>query len=444
MSMMSSKTIFALSTGVGKAAIAVIRISGPQARQAVTGLAGSVPAARKAEFRTLRDPRDRRVLDRGIVLFFPAPDSQTGEDVAELHIHGGRAVASSVLDGLGSVEGLRPAEAGEFSRRALLNGKMDLLDLEALADLIDADTEAQRRQAVEGAGSLLRKRSEVWRHTLLGILAELEAEIDFSDEDDVASQIDSGVQQGIGFLIGELESALKHADRGERIREGFKVALLGPPNAGKSSLLNAFAGRDVAIVSEIPGTTRDRVEVSLNLSGLAVLVTDTAGLQETGDRIEREGIRRSLEAAREADLVLWLCAANAEEHSGQFEDPAVSVKTRRIFTKSDLGEPQQTGYWTAISTKEDQGVDVLLSMIEEVAREELEVSTPALVTRARQKAAIVECLGALKRARGLGPTEFELRAEDVRLAIRALERLVGRIEVDDVLSAIFSRFCIGK
>lgn len=441
---MSSKTIFALSTGVGKAAIAVIRISGPQARQAVTGLAGGVPAARKAEFRTLRDPRDRRVLDRGIVLFFPAPDSQTGEDVAELQIHGGRAVASSVLDALCSMEGLRPAEAGEFSRRALLNGKMDLLDLEALADLIDADTEAQRRQAVEGAGSLLRKRSEVWRQTLLSILAELEAEIDFSDEDDVASRIDSGVEQEIGFLIGELESALKHADRGERIREGFKVALLGPPNAGKSSLLNAFAGREVAIVSEIPGTTRDRVEVALNLSGLAVLVTDTAGLQETGDRIEREGIRRSLEAAREADLVLWLCAANAEEDSAQFEDPAVSVKTRRVFTKCDLREPQKSGYWTAISTKEDQGVDVLLSMIEEVARKELEVSTPALVTRARQKAAIGECLGALKRARALGTTDFEFRAEDVRLAIRALERLVGRIEVDDVLSAIFSRFCIGK
>lgn len=440
---MADDTIFALSTGFGRAAIAVVRVSGPAVRFALETLAGGVTVPRMAVLRRLRRPGSDVVLDQALVLFFPAPRSETGEDLCEFQLHGGRAVVAAVLDALGNLPGLRPAEPGEFARRALLNGKMDLLDLEGLADLIDADTEAQRRQAVEGAGSLLRGKAESWRLQLLAIRADLEAGIDFSDEGDIQERFDSQSERLIKGLIAELEAALHSAERGERIREGFRVALLGPPNAGKSSLLNALAGRNVAIVSQMAGTTRDRLEVALDLGGVPVLVSDTAGLQASFDEVELEGIRRSRAAAAEADLILWLSPFDGVALPP--DDFVQDSRLRVVLSKCDLAAVADWGAaWLALSTVTGEGVAVLLDAIAVEARSGMRTEEPALIARARQRKAVAECRDCLVRALAMARVSPELCSEDIRLAGRSLERLIGRVDVEDVLGAIFSRFCIGK
>jgi len=301
-----TETIFALSSGRLPAAIAVVRISGPRARFGLETLAGKVPAPRRAAYVVFRDPDSRETLDDGLALWFPAPASETGEDTAELHLHGGRAIVAAIFRILGRLEKFRPAEAGEYTRRALLNGKLDLAAVEGLGDLIAAETEAQRRQALAQFRGALSARVEAWRARLVEALALIEAAIDFSDEEDVSKGLPRTARAVAGDLVAEMKPALADAERGERLREGFTVAIAGAPNVGKSTLLNKLAAREAAIVSPIPGTTRDVIEVALDLAGVPVVLVDTAGVRETRDPIEAEGVRRARARADAADLVLWL------------------------------------------------------------------------------------------------------------------------------------------
>ena len=403
-------------------------------------MCGGVPKPRYAALRKLRRPADRAVLDEALVLYFPGPASETGEDIAELQIHGGRAVVAAVLAALGSIPGMRAAEPGEFARRALMNGKMDVLDLEALADLIDADTEWQRRQALEGGGGVLRRRADGWRDRLLAIRADLETDIDFSDQSDVTERFDSTAERLIEEMLTEIDQVLEGAHRGERLRDGFRVVLAGRPNAGKSSLMNALAGRDVAIVSATPGTTRDRIDVFLDLNGVPLHLADTAGLQETTDAVEREGIRRSHGAMREADLVLWLSPSDAPSEP---EETVHTAPVQIVRTKSDLAGPQDGLPGQTVSIHDRNSVAALLSWLEQMARDGLGGGEPTIVTRDRQRQELERCRAALRRALSVAGCT-ELAAEEVRVATTSLERLVGRIDVEDVLGAIFSRFCIGK
>lgn len=424
------ETIFALSSGRIPAGLAVVRISGPAAKNASLALIGRVPTPRQATLSTLRDPAGAP-LDSALMLFFPGPASATGEDVLELHLHGGRAVVAAVLRTLGDLPGLRLAEPGEFTRRAHANGKMDLSEAEGLGDLIAAETEAQRRQALGLASGALSRRVEHWRSRLVRALMLVEAGVDFSDEGDVPDSLLAPAREEARSLAAELAAAIADGARGERVREGLTVAIAGPPNAGKSTLLNRLAGREAAIVSAIPGTTRDLVEVHLDLAGQAVTLIDTAGLRETEDEIEAEGVRRARARAGAADMVLWLSADGTpppDDLSGAL----------RVRSKCDLGGG---GEGLPISAATGDGIDALVQQI--AARAEALVGgEPALVTRARQREALEGALAHLRRAEELKADE--LLAEDLRLAARALDRVIGRVDVEDVLDALFRSFCIGK
>lgn len=437
----SGDTIYALATPPGRSAVAIVRLSGPRVRFAFETMTGAVPAARIATLRSIRVPETGKLLDRAIVLFFPAPHSQTGEDCGEFQIHGGRAVIAAILAELARLPGFRAAEPGEFSRRALFNGKINLLELEALADLVDSETERQRQQSL-GSGIMLRGMAEHWRQLLLDVRAELEAGIDFADEDDVARQFVSRVPALLDELIQALRRALAGARRGERIRDGFRVALLGPPNAGKSSLINALAGRDVAIVSNIAGTTRDRIDVTLDIEGYAVIVSDTAGIRLSDELIEREGIRRSFDAAAEADLAIWL----HPDGSTPPEIPAELIgRVKVVLSKSDLVNNQLTtlAVDAIVNVKDEAGLDPFLAFLgRSLAADDIDREA-VVITRERQRRVIDAALGALERARE--SADFvEICAEEVRLGILELDRLLGRVDVEEVLGAIFSRFCIGK
>lgn len=404
-------------------------------------MTGAVPAARVAALRSIRAPETGKLLDRAIVLFFPAPHSQTGEDCGEFQIHGGRAVIAAILAELARLPGFRPAEPGEFSRRALFNGKINLLELEALADLVDSETERQRQQSL-GSGIMLRGMAEHWRQLLLDIRAELEAGIDFADEDDVARQFVSRVPALLDELVQALMRALAGARRGERIRDGFRVALLGPPNAGKSSLINALAGRDVAIVSDIAGTTRDRIDVTLDIEGYAVMVSDTAGIRLSDELIEREGIRRSFVAAAEADLAIWL---HPDGSTPPQIPPELAGRVKVVLSKSDLVNNQLTtlAVDAIVNVKDEAGLDPFLAFLgKNLATDDIDREA-VVITRERQRRAVQAALGALERARSCVDL-VEICAEEVRLAILELDRLLGRVDVEEVLGAIFSRFCIGK
>lgn len=435
----SHDSIFAVSSGAGRAAISVIRLSGPHVRFAVETIVGRVPKPRHAQLARLFRPTDDAVLDEALVLFFPGPHSETGEDVAEFQVHGSRAVVSAVLAVLADLPGMRPAEPGEFARRALLNGKMSLLDVEALADLVDSETEWQRRQAVEGGGSLLYGIAGRWRETILSIRADLETDIDFLDEGDVQAQFDSTAKRQILALAGDMDRVLVGAQRGERLREGYRVVIAGPPNAGKSSLLNAIAGRDVAIVSAVPGTTRDRIEISLDLNGVPVLLSDTAGLQETDDLVEQEGIRRARSAMEEADLVVWLCPAGSALTQYECKNDA---RVRIVRSKADLASGEHTDVWRSVSVRDSGSVAALLKAVEDEAAAFFGAE-PATVTRSRHRVAIETARAGLLRALAVAD-EPELAAEELRAGSVALDSLIGRVDVEDVLGAIFSRFCIGK
>lgn len=440
-------TIFALSSGRPPAAIAVVRVSGPQAGAALAALIGRMPKPRHATLATVREPGTREAIDQAVALWFPGPASETGEDTAELQMHGGRAVIAGVLKALGTLPGCRMAEPGEFTRRAFHNGKLDLTRVEGLADLIAADTDAQRRQALSHLRGLLGDRAEGWRRRLIEAQALVEAGIDFSDEADVPTELLGPALAQVRLLRDEIVRALADGGRGERLRDGFVVAIAGPPNAGKSSLLNRIVRREAAIVSPIPGTTRDVVEVHLDLGGQPVMLLDTAGLRDTDDPIEQEGVRRARERATGADLVLWVRDARSET---EFPPADILERTWTISTKIDLAgvresaAPGVAGRQFFTSAVTGEGLPELLAALEAEAGARVGVGEPALVVRARHRAALEETVAALDRAMSHRDGGEELVAEDLRLAARALGRLVGRVDVEDILDVIFRDFCIGK
>jgi tRNA modification GTPase len=481
-------TIFALSSGRPPAAIAVIRISGARAGAALRALTGKLPSPRKAALARIRDPETSDLIDEALALWFPAPHSETGEDIAELQLHGGRAVIAAVLEALSRIEGLKPAEAGEFTRRAFENGKLDLTAVEGLADLVAAETQGQRRQALRQLQGALGTPAEAWRERLIQALALVEAAIDFSDEADVPDNLLAPALGIARALETEIAQALADGGRGERLRDGMVVAIAGPPNAGKSTLLNRLARREAAIVSPYAGTTRDVIEVHLDLGGWPVTLLDTAGIRDTEDPVELEGVRRARERAASADLVLWVVDAgdsvgNEGKSTGKagsepptwlirnkidliqgvvqsnepkwqsinknetVSNPTKSLKNmvnKELTNKNELIITKNESIY-GVSAITGAGFDALLSQLARQAEDFLAGSESALVTRQRHRLALEEVLAALRRAQAPDAAGHEdLLAEELRIAARALGRLTGRVDVEDILDVIFRDFCVGK
>jgi tRNA modification GTPase len=446
-------TIFALSSGRPPAAIAVVRLSGPRAGDALNVLTGKIPEPRKAALARVRDPATGEVIDEALALWFPGPKSETGEDTAELQLHGGRAVVAAVLAALGRIEGLRMAEPGEFTRRAFENGHLDLTAVEGLADLIYAETEAQRRQAYRQLKGLLGDRAETWRTRLIEALALVEARIDFSDEADVPEDLVGSALKIAAELAAAIAAALAGAARGERLRDGLVVAIAGPPNAGKSTLLNRIARREAAIVSPIPGTTRDVIEVHLDLGGYPVTVLDTAGIRESYDPVEQEGVRRARERAQQADLILWV--EDAADPAGQSDlrmfsgTPVWAIRNKIDLRAKDKNNIRKNEFGLSniefnLSSTTGEGFEPFFSQLSRHAAEYFGTE-PALVSRERHRKALESAHEALGRALAEGVHGREdMIAEDLRLAANALARLTGRVDVEDVLDVIFRDFCIGK
>ncbi len=448
--MSGNGTIFALSSGRGRAGVAVIRISGPRAGEAARALTGAPPPSpRHAVLRTLRDPTERDLpLDRALLLFFAAPASFTGEDVLELHIHGGRAVIDGVIAALARLPGLRPAAPGEFTRRAFENGKLDLTAAEGLGDLIGAETEAQRRQALRQMSGALGALYEGWRERLLSALAAIEAEIDFPDEE-VPEAAVTKVAPGIARVRDEIAAHLDDAHRGERLRDGVSIVILGPPNVGKSSLLNALANREAAIVAAGAGTTRDVIELAFDLGGYPASLIDTAGLRAADDAVEAEGVRRALERGATADIRLLVIEAATwpripEELAGHGGEGAVIVANKvDLVGTMEAGALDAEGGAFAVSAKTGAGLDALLGHLEARVVALCDVGAAPAITRARHRQALEACHAALAAFFAEGE-DVELAAEAVRLATRELGRLTGRVDVEDVLDRLFADFCIGK
>ena len=479
-------TIFALSSGRPPAAIAVVRISGPRARDALKALTGKIPQPRQAAFARVRDPISGETIDEALALWFPAPRSETGEDTAELQLHGGRAVVAATLTALARLEGLRPAEAGEFTRRAFENGKLDLTAVEGLADLVMAETEGQRRQAYRQMSGALGNHAEAWRQKLIQALALVEARIDFSDEADVPEDLLRPALTLARELEGEIAAALADDHRGERMRVGLVVAIAGPPNAGKSTLLNRIARREAAIVSPYAGTTRDVIEVHLDLGGWPVTLLDTAGIRVTDDPVEMEGVRRANERAGAADLVLWVVDA-----AGQgTDDPSAAApgqdvwlvrnkidlierpseksmdikiqsnarneyehrfnKVQRSNVNQDITKKNESIFSKSepifdLSALNGAGFEALLAALAEKAETTLAPGESGLITRERHRRVLEDTSAALRRALARPLAEREdLLAEELRTAATALGRLTGRVDVEDILDVIFRDFCIGK
>ncbi len=438
---MNEETIFALASGVGRAAIAVLRVSGPDASRVLREMAGGLPPARQARYVHLRDPHGGHNLDRCLILWFPAPASFTGEDCAEFHLHGGRAVVAGVVAALGRIGGCRPAAAGEFTRRAFLNGKLDLAEVEALADLINAETEAQRRQALRQLSGALGRLSEDWRRRLVEALAAVEAEIDFSDEADVGGD---GLARAcrIATAIGaEIKMVLDDGQRGERLRDGYTIVIAGPPNSGKSTLLNALARREAAIVSPHAGTTRDAIEVHLDLGGLPVTLVDTAGWRDTRDPVEATGIQRGRDRAASADLLLLLRAPGGVAVAA----PAGPIAHLAVLTMADLSGSdtahRRGSEALAVSAVTGFG---MAALVDEIARRAHDAMAGghAIITRDRHRRALHEAWVPLRQLNDSLPVE--LAAEDLRRAALSLATITGRIGAEDILDEIFASFCIGK
>jgi len=445
------QTIFALSSGRAPSAIAVVRVSGPQAGLALTTLAGKLPAPRQASRRLLRDGA-RQPIDDAVVLWFPGPASATGEDVAEFHVHGGRAVLSALFAEIAVIPNIRSADPGEFTRRAFENGKLDLTEAEGLDDLIHADTDRQRRQALRQLQGLLGDRARDWRERIIEASALIEAGIDFSDEGDVPAELRAPAIGAIEALHAEIAKVLAAQGHSERLRDGLVVAIAGEPNVGKSTLINQLARREVAIVSPYAGTTRDVIEVQLDLDGYPVTVIDTAGIRETDDPVEQEGVRRARARAEDADLVLWLVEGE------QAVDPAALRGLRKsedrdrreglvwiVRNKIDLvAGATRPGSEFGISARRGDGIPELVDALVKFASEFFGATEGAVVTRARQRDLLSRASESLRRSLDLVEDGEELAAEELRGAAYALGRLLGRVDVEDVLGAIFQKFCIGK
>ena len=445
----ADQTIFALSSGRPPTAIAVVRISGPHASGALQHLAGQLPKPRMAVRAALHNAA-REVLDDAIVLWFPGPASATGEDVAELHIHGSRAVLAALIGTLEGIDGLRAAEPGEFTRRAFENGKIDLTEAEALDDLIHADTERQRRLAMRQLNGLLGDRARDWRRQIIEASALVEASIDFSDEGDVPAELMTPALERVRALLGEIEDVLSVQGRSERLRDGLVIAIVGPPNVGKSTLMNQLARREIAIVSPHAGTTRDIIELHLDLDGYPVTVIDTAGIRDSDDPVEQEGVRRARLRAAQADLRLWLVDAqatsNADDGLREWMEAGQAGFWIVRNKVDDLASPIQTTErgWPChtISAASGAGVPELTAALVKFASTFFDDET-SLITRARHRALLRQAADNLGLASDM-PAEAEIVAEYLRAATHDLGRLVGRVDVEDVLGSIFSTFCIGK
>lgn len=434
------ETIFAPATAAGKAGVAVIRISGPEAGKVCTRLCGmdKLPTPRKAIFTPIK-AADGAVIDNGLLLWFPNPASFTGEDVIELQVHGGRAVIFSILAELSKIEGFRPADRGEFTRRAVENCKMDLTAAEGLADLIEAETEQQRKQALRQMNGALATLYERWSHDLKHVLAWMEAYIDFPEEE-VPASVSDDVRTKIKGIESEIGKHLDDGHRGERLRDGFRITIIGAPNAGKSSLMNRLAQRDVAIVSSIAGTTRDVIEVRLDINGYPVVIADTAGLRDTNEEIEAEGIRRAYARAEEADLVL--AVIDASDETSEIDKARVSAeKTVTVINKIDRVQNSPLGD-IRLSAKTGEGIDNLLQKIQGIVENVMSLREEPSLTRLRHRQALEECREYL--AASLQAPALELMAEDLRMATRSLGKITGQVEVEELLDIIFKDFCIGK
>jgi tRNA modification GTPase len=446
------QTIFALSSGRPPSAIAVVRVSGPQAGAVLSKLAGKMPKPRSAARTQLHDLRGQPI-DEAIVLWFPYPASATGEDVAEFHVHGGRATLAALFAALSAFENVRPAEPGEFTRRGFENGKLDLTEAEALDDLIHADTDRQRRQALRQLKGLLGERARDWRGRIIEASALIEAGIDFSDEGDVPAELITPAVTRISSLLKEIQQVLAGQGRGERLREGLVVAVSGPPNVGKSTLINLFARREVAIVSPHAGTTRDIIEVQLDLEGYPVTVIDTAGIRETEDPVEQEGVRRARARASEADLVLWMIDARqvrqvAEKSGSVTEAPVWLVRNKIDLVGSAVTDratrPAVGGVTFDISASRGDGIADLMAALVAFANDYFGPGEGALIGRERQRKLLDQTAVSLERSISVLQRGEEFAAEELRVAANSLGRLLGRVDVEDILDVIFRDFCIGK
>jgi tRNA modification GTPase len=449
------QTIFALSSGRPPSAISIVRVSGLEARRALEVLAGRVPQPRMATRVLLRDGR-AQPIDDAVVLWFPGPASATGEDVAEFHVHGGRAVLAAVFAALSVPENVRAAEPGEFTRRAFENGKLDLTEAEALDDLIHADTDRQRRQALRQLKGLLGDKARDWRSRIIEASALIEAGIDFSDEGDVPAELMAPALATVRSLLLEIQETLAAQGRSERLREGLMVAISGPPNVGKSTLINLLARREVAIVSPHAGTTRDLIEVQLDLDGYPVTVIDTAGIRNTDDPVEREGVRRARLRAAEADLVLWITDGAHEGRASEI-DAVAETAVWVVRNKIDLEiaeqpsrggtDPQDSSVLDKtfrISASRGDGISELVAALTTFVRDYFGTDEGPLIGRERQRKLLRDTADALERSIAVVGAGEELLAEELRAAAQSLGRLLGRVDVEDVLDVIFREFCIGK
>jgi tRNA modification GTPase len=443
--MTASDTIYALSSGAGRSAVAIIRITGWQTAALLMGITDGLPLPRRLALKTLEDKGTGELLDKAMVVWLPGPRSFTGEDCAELHLHGSPAIISAVMELLGKWQGVRPAEPGEFTRRAFINGKMDLVEVEGLADLLEARTAAQRRQAFRQMSGQASSVFESWRQQLVEIRAGIEAVVDFADEPGVAETAAPQIDRGIRSLLQDIRGELGRSAGSELLRDGFRVVLAGHPNTGKSSLLNALARREAAIVSDMPGTTRDAIEVTLDLDGVPVIVTDTAGLRsEVEDAVEREGMRRSREHISGADLVVWVSSSDVPGS----DVPDSSIRPDLfVQNKSDL--PKKLGLMRndraiLTSCRTQEGIKHFLIALSCILKDRYGDVESALFTSTRQKLTAERSIRLLNDALDVGSDHLELKAESVRVATEEIGRLTGKVDVEEWLGAIFRRFCIGK
>ena len=444
--MTASDTIYAVSSGTGRSAVAIMRISGSQTSALLESISGSLPPPRRLTLRTLKDSSTGELLDKAMVVWLPGPGSFSGEDCAELHLHGSPAILSAIMELLSKWPGARPAEPGEFTHRAFLNGKMDLVEIEGLADLLEARTAAQRRQAFRQMSGQASSVFESWRNQLLEIRASIEAVLDFAEEPGVAEAAAPQIDRGIRALLETINGEVRRSAGSELLRAGFRVVLAGHPNTGKSSLLNALAGREAAIVSDIPGTTRDAIEVMLDLDGIPVIVTDTAGLRSNAeDPVELEGIRRTRQHISGADLTLWVWSVDVpgSELPDCLTKPDLIVQNKSdLANKSRLLRNDQGAILTSCRTRD--GLQGVLAALRNLVKNRYGDAESALFVSTRQKLTVTRSIRFLNDALDVGPNQLELKAENIRRATDEIARLTGKVDVEEWLGAIFSRFCIGK